>query len=99
MEIPDNQEIHLKMIEKLDNIKERLNIINNRIDYNNENLEKLVEISKSFCIIEENLNNLEGNVNNLNNLTLEEKERIIDQKIFKTFTPYMLYLKYHLLNQ
>jgi len=99
MEIPDNNEIHQKMSNKLDTIKSRLNLINNRIDYNNnQNLEKLVEISKALNIIEENLDILEGNVENLNNLTLEDKERIIDQKIFKFFTPYILYLKYHLYN-
>jgi len=94
------EEISNKIKEKVKNIEERLDLVLERTNLNeNENLESLVEISQSLCLIEEKLSKLEGNINNLENLSYEERERIIDQKIFKIFTPYILYMKYHLFNE
>jgi len=93
------EELTNKMVGRIKNIEKRFNLIITKTDINKENnLSDMVNIAELLTSIEEKLSDLEGNINNLNNLTLEEKERIINQKILKVFTPYILYMKLHLFN-
>lgn len=94
-----SEELLSKMRDKMEQLLDRFETINERIDINNNNnLEDLVEISQSLNYIENKLDTIEGTIDNLENLSYEEKNRIIDQKILKLFTPYILYFKLHLFN-
>jgi len=91
-EVLSNDELKVKFKRKYSDIFNKLNMLVENLDIGN-NIEKFYNIFESLIKIEENILDLENKLNIDNISDLEERNRIIDQKIFKLFIPYMMYYK------
>lgn len=91
-EVISSEQLKEKFKKKYSDISERLNLLLENLDIGS-NVEKFYYIYDSLSKIEEYILDLENRLD-VNNITdLEERNRIIDQKIFKLFTPFILYYK------
>ena len=84
-----------KFKDKISEIKNRLDFVLDNVGIQND-IENFTNIYEDLLIIDDKLEKIESNMNNtvLNNIMdLNEKNRIIDLKIMKLFTPYLLYYK------
>lgn len=96
-EILSSNELKDNFKKKINNIFPRLNQLLDNLNIEN-NINKFYLIFEALETIEKNTLDLENKLDeNLIN-DLEEKNRIIDQKILKLFTPFILYYKLCLMN-
>lgn len=84
-----------KFKDKISEIKNRLDFVLDNVGIQND-IENFTNIYEDLLIIDDKLEKIESNMNNSvldNIMDLNEKNRIIDLKIMKLFTPYLLYYK------
>ena len=81
---------------KLEELIPRLNQVIDNTDVDN-NIESFTKVYENLLLIESQVTELENrmDVSNLDNI--EERNRIIDQKVLKLFSPFILYYKLCLL--
>lgn len=98
-EILTPEKIKEKFKEKMVSIKNRLDFLIDSLDIDN-NIECFTNIYENIKCIEDDICKLENrlNMDNINNIVdEEERNRIINQKILKLFSPFILYYKLSLL--
>lgn len=97
-EILSSDQIKTNFKSKIKDIKNRLIFLIDNLDMD-KNVEVFGRINDNIISIEEDLVKLENTleISNLSNLNFEERNRIIDQKILKLFTPFIFYYKMCLL--
>lgn len=97
-EILSSDQIKTNFKSKIKDIKNRLIFLIDNLDID-KNVEIFGRINDNIISIEEDLVKLENTleISNLSNLNFEERNRIIDQKILKLFTPFIFYYKMCLL--
>lgn len=98
-EILTPEKIKEKFKEKMVSIKNRLDFVIDNLDIDN-NIECFTNIYENIKYIEDDICKLENRLNmgNINNIVdEEERNRIINQKILKLFSPFILYYKLSLL--
>ena len=95
-EIITPEKIKENFKEKIINIKNRLDMLVDNLEIDN-NIESFTNIYDYMVKIEEEIIKLENNLTIENIADIEERNRILDQKILKLFSPFILYYKLCLL--
>lgn len=97
-EILSSEQLKNKFKSKIIEIKDRLIFLLENLEIDN-NSELFGRINDNMILIEEDLVKLENSLDltNLSSLNFDERNRIIDQKILKLFTPFIFYYKMCLL--
>ena len=95
-EIITPEKIKENFKEKIINIKNRLDMLVDNLEVDN-NIESFTNIYDYMVKIEEEIIKLENNLTIENIADIEERNRILDQKILKLFSPFILYYKLCLL--
>lgn len=91
-DIISSEKIKENFQKKNKEIFNRINLVLENLEIE-KNLEDLTKIYENLVLMENYLDNLESNID-INNISkIEEKNRIMDKKIFKLFTPFLLYYK------
>ncbi|ADO67412.1 hypothetical protein crov378 [Cafeteria roenbergensis virus] len=91
-EVISSDELKGKFKDKLNDIYKRLNLVIDNLDIGN-NSSNFHDIYQSLLKIEENILTLENKLDENKINDIEERNRIIDQKILKLFMPFILYYK------
>jgi hypothetical protein len=94
--ILESNELKNKIKCKISNLKNRLDQSLDNVNFDT-NIEIINMIYEKMDDIEENIIKLENNISDFTDISLDEKKRIIDQKVLKFFTPFILYYRLSLL--
>ena len=96
-EVLSSEQLKQKFKDKVNNLYHRLNQVLDNLDISN-NSNNFCNIFDLLEKIDEKILDLENKLdeNKINNI--DERNRIIDQKIFKLFSPFIFYYKLSLMN-